>query len=52
MCALMESIALQAKPKTFEKQVDPNLDMNLIHNLNQFTSKVKKHFQYMYTLLD
>ena len=57
-CALLwnhfmtKSIALQAKPKTFEEQVDPNLDMNLIHNLNQFTSKVKKHFQYMYTLLD
>ena len=48
---MTKSIPLQAKPKTFENQVNPNLDMNLIHNLKQFTSKVKKHFQYIYTLL-
>ena len=49
---MTKPIPLQAKPKTFEKQINPNLDMNLIHSLHQFTSKVKKHFQYMYTTLD
>ena len=49
---MTKPIPLQAKPKTFEEQINPNLDMNLIHSLHPFTSKVKKHFQYMYTTID
>ena len=47
-----KNIPLRAKPKTFEKNIIPNLDMKLIFNVNQFLRTVKKHFHYMYTLVD
>ena len=43
---MTKSIPLRAKPKPLD------LDLNLIHNSHQFISKIKKHFQYMYTILD
>jgi hypothetical protein len=49
---MTKTIPLRAKPKTFEKNVIPYLDMKLIFNVHQFLRTVKKHFHYMYTLLD
>ena len=60
---MRKKIPLQAKPKTYEEyiwnsvtetyeKVNPNLDMKLVNNIDQFKRKVKKHFQYTYTLLD
>ena len=49
---MTKAIPLQPKPKTFEKNVNPNLDMQKIFNVRQFSSKIKKHFHYMYTILD
>ena len=46
---MTKSIPLRAKLKTFEKNVNANLDMKLIFNINQFIRTVKKHFYYMYT---
>ena len=60
---MRKKIPLQAKPKTYEEyiwnsvtetyeKVNPNLDMKLVNNIDQFKRKVKNHFQYTYTLLD
>ena len=38
---MTKPISLQAIPKTYEKQVNPNLDMKKVHNLSQFLSKLK-----------
>ena len=46
------NVALKSKLRTFVKNVVPNLDMKLIFNVNQFLRTVKKHFHYMYTLVD
>ena len=43
---MTKTIPLQTKPKTFEIKVNPNLDMKLIFNINQFLRTVKKHFHY------
>ena len=49
---MTKPIHLRAKPKTYEKNVIHNLDMELIFNTNQFLRTVKKHFHYMYTLIE
>ena len=49
---MTKPIPLRAKPKTYERNVVHNLDMKLIFNVYQFLRTVKKHFHYMYTLLD
>ena len=49
---MTKPIPLRAKPKTYEKDVIHNLDMELIFNVNQFLRTLKKHFYYMYTLID
>ena len=49
---MTKKIPLRAKPKTYEKNVIANLDMNLVSNVNQFLRAVKKHLFYVYSTLD
>ena len=60
---MTKTIPLEAKPKTYEEyiwnsitetyeKVNPILDMKLVNNIGQFKRKVKKHFQFTYTLVD